>query len=163
MWIQYVGKTSQTLRSRFNNHRARLKQMYDLFLYNHFNSDNHCHADISLMPIEEVCLESGDRVTLAKKLSEREEYWYKELCSVYPYGLNDNVTGLGNVSRKLGQGVIIYTLFNKHPRKFRIREAKRVGQKWSFMLIRNEFESLLACYNTMSFSFKLHWAYLKNV
>ena len=29
--IQYVGKTSQTLKSCFNNHRARLKQMCDIF------------------------------------------------------------------------------------------------------------------------------------
>ena len=29
--VQYVGKTSQTLRSRFNNHRARLKQIVIYF------------------------------------------------------------------------------------------------------------------------------------
>ena len=153
--VQYVGKTSQTLRSRFNNHRTRLKQMCDLFLYNHFNSDGHCHTDILLMPIEKVCLEPGDRMTLAKKLSEREEYWYRELCSVYPYGLNDNVAGVGNVSHKLGQGVVIYTLFNKQPRKFRVRQTKRVRQKRSFMHIQNELERLIACYKGVSFSFKL--------
>ena len=30
--VQYVGKTSQTLHSRLNNHRNRLKQMLNLYL-----------------------------------------------------------------------------------------------------------------------------------
>lgn len=33
--VQYIGKTSQTLRSRLNNHRNRLKQLCDLYLYVH--------------------------------------------------------------------------------------------------------------------------------
>ena len=50
--IQYIGKTCQTLRSRFNNHRSKLKQLCDLYLYNHFNSDGHNIEDIRIMPIE---------------------------------------------------------------------------------------------------------------
>ena len=48
------------------------------------------------MPIEEVTVEPEDQMTLADKLSAREEFWYRELCSVYPYGLNDNVYKVGN-------------------------------------------------------------------
>ena len=44
--IQYVGKTSQTLRSRMNNHGNRLKQLYNFYLYNHFNSDGHSLDEI---------------------------------------------------------------------------------------------------------------------
>ena len=82
--VQYVGKSNQTLRTRFNNHCARLKQMCDIFLYNHFNPDNH---DITIMPIEEVTVEREDQMSLADKLSAREKFWYRELCSVYPYGI----------------------------------------------------------------------------
>ena len=39
--IQYVGETSQALRSRMNNHRQRLNKMCDLFLYQHFCSNGH--------------------------------------------------------------------------------------------------------------------------
>ena len=45
------------------------------------------------MPIEEVVLEPGDSLTLPNKRLQREEFWYRELCTVYPYGLNDNVKG----------------------------------------------------------------------
>ena len=71
-----------------NNHRNRLKQQCDLYLYNHFNSDRHCIDDMNIMPIEEVTLTSSDNVT---QVLTREEFWYRELCSIYPYGLNDNV------------------------------------------------------------------------
>ena len=123
--IQYVGKTSQTLRCRVNNHHNRLKQLCDLYLYNHFNSDGHTIADLQIMPIEEVSLTTRDNVTLASKLLNREEYWIKEIGCLYPYGLNDNIRQLGNISDKLGQGLIVYSLFNKHNRKYRKRSGKR--------------------------------------
>ena len=111
--IQYVGKTSQTLRCRVNNHRNRLKQVhvYDLYLYNHFNSDGHTIADLQIMPIEEVSLKASD-ISLASKLLNREEYWIKEIGCLYPYGLNDNIRQLGNISDKLGQGLIVYKCKN---------------------------------------------------
>ena len=71
------------------NHRNRLKQFCGLYLYHHFNSDSHTLDDISIMPIEEVGLEPGDSMTLPSKRLQREEFWYRELCTVYPYGLND--------------------------------------------------------------------------
>ena len=37
--VQYVGETSQKLRSRFNNHRNTLKSMANLYLYSQFSSD----------------------------------------------------------------------------------------------------------------------------
>ena len=53
------------------------------------------------MPIEAVFHSPEDTTTIGSKLLSREEFWYKELVSIYPYGLNDNVKQLGNVSKKL--------------------------------------------------------------
>ena len=45
---------------------------------------------------------------------------------MYPYGLNDSVKGVGNVSKRSeGDGLIVYTLFNKHDRKFKKRTRQR--------------------------------------
>ena len=63
--IQYVRKTSQKLRSRFNNHRNRLKKLTNLYLYHHFSSDGHSVDDMSIFPIEE--LTSSDRVSAVAK------------------------------------------------------------------------------------------------
>ena len=123
--IQYVGETSQALRSRMNNHRQRLNQMCDLFLYQHFCSSGHSEDDITIMPIEEVSLEEGECLSLASKRLQREEYWYKELATIYPYGLNDNVKNLGNVSKKGTENIVVWSFFNKKPRKFTKRSQKR--------------------------------------
>ena len=69
--VKYVGKTSQTLRSRLNNHRNRIKNCA------------HTVHDISIMPIEEVVLGPEDNVTLASKLLDREDFWMRELRSVW--------------------------------------------------------------------------------
>ena len=47
---------------------------------------------------------------MASKLLDREDFWMRELCSiVYPYGLNDNVRGLGNISKLIDQDFIPFS------------------------------------------------------
>ena len=53
------------------------------FLYQHFCSNDHNEDDITIMPTEEVSLEEGERLSLASKQLQREEYWYKELLSLW--------------------------------------------------------------------------------
>ena len=89
--IQYVGETGQSLRKRLNNHRNRLKKLSCQYLYKHFNSDGHTEDDINIVPIEEVELTPTDKISLSANRLEREDFWYRKLCTVYPYGLNDNV------------------------------------------------------------------------
>ena len=93
------------------------------------------------MPIEEVVLEQTDGTTLhvPSKRLQREEYWYRELCSVYPYGLNDNVRGVGNVS-KSDERLIVYTLFNKQKRKFRKHRLQRKKRKVNVNIVEEYIE-----------------------
>ena len=60
------------------------------------------------MPIEEVSLEEGECLSLASKWLQREEYWYKELATVYHYGLSDNIKNLGSISKKGTENVVVY-------------------------------------------------------
>ena len=159
--VQYVGETSQTLRARFNNHRNRLKQLCGLYLYHHFNSDGHSLDDINIMPIEEVVLEQTDGMTLPSKRLQREEYWYRELCSVYPYGLNDNVRGVGNVS-KSDERLIVYTLFNKQKRKFRKRRLQRKKRKVNVNTVEEQLKSRLNKYKSIDFTLSIR-AYVLNL
>ena len=115
--VQYVGETSQTLRSRFNNHRNRLKRLCGLYLYHHFSSDGHTLNDISIMPIEEVVLQRNEGINLTSKRLQREEYWCKELCTVFSYGLNDNVKGLENESSNSDDSLVMFTLFERKYKK----------------------------------------------
>ena len=125
----HVRETRQIFRCRFNNHRSRLKQLCGLYLYHHFSSDGHTLDDISIMPIEEVVLEAIDVISLPSKRLQREEYWYRELCTVCPYGLNDNIEGIGNVCSRTDDGLVVFELLNKQKRKFRNRTAHRKRRK----------------------------------
>ena len=91
--------------------------MCDLFLYQHFCSNDHSEDDIAIMPIEEVSLEEGECLSLASKQLQREEYWYKELATIYHYRLNDNVKKVGNVSKKGTENIAVWALFNKKDHK----------------------------------------------
>ena len=95
------------------------------FLYQHFCLNDHNEDDITIMLIEEITLEEGGCLSLASKRLQREEYWYKELATIYPYGLNDNVKNLGNISKKGTENVVVWSLFNEKPRKFKRRTQKR--------------------------------------
>ena len=64
------------------------------------------------MPIEEVLVTVDDNTNIASKLLK---FWIKEISSIYPYGLNDNIRSPGQHFKKLGQGLVctLY-LVNKH-------------------------------------------------
>ena len=66
-----------------NNHRNRLKELSELYLYQHFSSDGHTLDDLLIMPIEEIQVLEGECITLAAKRLQREEYWYKEHISLW--------------------------------------------------------------------------------
>ena len=104
--IQYVGETGQELRRRMNNHRNRIKSLQPQPLYKHFNSDGHSLDDLTIQPIEEVVLEPGENMSIHSKRLVREDFWMRELKTIQPYGLNDNVKGVGNKSKHYVEPVV---------------------------------------------------------
>ena len=87
--IQYVGKTKQRLKQRYGGHKHCCKLKNDQILYKHFNTD--CKFENAKFCIIERTTEND--------LLSREDYWMKELMSVYPFGLNDQVTQVGNMTK----------------------------------------------------------------
>ena len=104
--IQYVGEMGQELRRRMNNHRNRIKNLQPQPLYKHFNSDGHSLDDLTIQPIEEVVLEPGENMSIHSKRLAREDFWMREIKTIQPYGLNDNVKGVGNISKHYVEPVV---------------------------------------------------------
>ena len=63
-----------------------------------------------IMPIEKID-DMGTKLASTSKRLEREDYWCRE-CTDYPYGLNDNVRGMGNIS-KMKTDMVVNRLFHK--------------------------------------------------
>ena len=150
--IQYVGETSQKLRNRLNNHRSSLKKLPNLYLYHHFSSDGHSEDDISIMPIEKIT-QDDDRASITSVRLQREDYWCRELCTYYPYGLNDNVRGIGNVSKK--PGLVVNELFNRRDRRFRKRNGHRHRKRLDVNDITSRLENCLHEYKSCFFVFRI--------
>ena len=79
-------------------------------------------------------------ISLPSLKLHREEYWYPMLYMVYPYGLNDNVKGVVNVSSRSDDGLEVYELFNKQKRTFRNRTAHRKRRKVDSRVVGSDSE-----------------------
>lgn len=89
--LQYIGQTKQCLRDRLNGHRNKIKQnLLKTPIVSHFNLPNHTFDNLKIQFIENVLDESI--------ILERELFWIKTLQTISPFGLNDNISGFGNVS-----------------------------------------------------------------
>ena len=103
--IQYVGETSKQLNHRMNGHRSSFGKK-DLLIAKHFSGEDNCNiTHFTVKPIELIQNESN---TYRK---ERESFWIKELRTVVPYGLNNNLDGYNwnnNVENR-----IVGTIFNR--------------------------------------------------
>ena len=110
-----------------NNHRANIKSLKPQFLYKHFTSDGHRLEDMFVQPIESIVVAPNEQTSTYSKRLEREEFWIRELKTAYPYGLNDNIRGVGNISKQNDE-LIVWKFFNKHS-KTRKRKSKRPSRK----------------------------------
>ena len=70
-------------------------------------------------------------------------YTAEHILATYPYGLNDNVRGVGNVL-KSDESLIVYTLFNKQKRKFRKRTLQRKKRKVNVNIVEEQLKSRLS-------------------
>ena len=97
--VQYVGLTTQEIKNRFSQHKSKIKHnSLNTFLCNHFNSKDHSYLDCNVQIIDYLENTSQlDKIAIVKQLSQMENYWIKTLNSVYPYGLNDRILGLGDI------------------------------------------------------------------
>ena len=87
--ICYVGQTKRRLKDRVLEHlRSIAKNESGSYLVKHFNLQGHSVNDFTVH-IAEKC--NGN-------LFDAELFWIKLLNSAFPFGLNDNIKGFGNIS-----------------------------------------------------------------
>ena len=103
-----------------------------------------------IMPIEEITSSISQRA----RWLEREDNWCRELCTVYLYGLNDNVRKVGNVSKR-GGDIVVNTLFNKQPHKYRKRPPHRHRKKFDIDNLADQAGALFSDYKSCNFCFTL--------
>ena len=87
--LLYVGETGTTLYERFQNHLSAINSPSNSEpIPSHFNSNDHTVDDVRIIGIEKL-----KRVDILLR-KQRESFWIKKLCTLYPNGLNQNL-GIG--------------------------------------------------------------------
>ena len=93
---QYLGETKQKLSKRLSGHRSAIKKHANTFIAKHFNQPGYSVADILIQPIEKIELLPGEL---------DEDVTITIIGTVYPYGLNDRLQSVGNVSKNLKNNI----------------------------------------------------------
>ena len=128
---QYVGETKKKVSERLSGHRSSIKKHANTFIAKHFNLPGHSIDDIRIQPIEHITQRPGETeqdVTIRRL--DRERFWMLELATVYPYGLNDRLQHVGNISNSSFQsGINVFNLFNRHTRRKRSHGRRRNSRR----------------------------------
>ena len=94
---QYIGETGRPLHLRMNGHRTTVRKKEGI-RGRHFAKEGH---NFRINIIERLVAVQGESEhDLRMRREERELFWQKELGTIWPFGLNDRVKGIGNVSKK---------------------------------------------------------------
>jgi len=119
---QYVGQTTQRLHIRVSGHRNNIKNNRKI-IGRHFAQEGH---HMSIQVIEKMYRVQGENDSaFTQRILERESYWMRELGTIFPYGLNDHVRGVGCMSGQQNQSRHVGLLLNNHKRSRRSHGHKK--------------------------------------
>ena len=100
-------------------HRSGINNNLPTCLYTHFNGPHHSILNMKVRILEKIYHPSNSSKLSRSYRKQREHYWMTELGTAMPYGCNDNILGVGNLSSPRGNRVNVMGLFNSHVRRRR--------------------------------------------
>ena len=108
--MKYVGMSVNSVRKRMYGHRGNLVAGKEPHLMQYHFTKVHQPSDMSIQIID-----IGEN---SKVLREKENYWMRELNTIYPYGMNDrtDIKGIHDAYDHVmnsTSNVTIYSVFNK--------------------------------------------------
>ena len=110
----YVGETKGQLNNRFqiNDNGGQL-------LYRHSNQPDHSIVSMRVFIIEKIYHHTNSPTLSTHFRRQREEFWIKTLGTASPYGCNDNISSIGNLTNPLCSNTNVMTLFPSLSRRKR--------------------------------------------
>ena len=124
----YVGETKGRLNTRMNGHRFEINNGGNQLLYQHFNQPDHSVLSMKVRLLEKIYHPTNNPTLSTPYRLQREDYWIKELCTASPYGCNDKVVGVGNLSSPNCSHLNTLQLFNKNKRDRRSHGHRRYNK-----------------------------------
>ena len=125
----HVSETGRSLRSRINGHRAGIIKDGQSLLYKHFRLPGHSGADMKVQILEKIYHSSENSVNIRLHRRLRELHWINELGTAAPYGCNDQIKGVGNLSGPSRKHTNVLGIFNKEQRPKRSHGHRHYNKK----------------------------------
>ena len=94
----------------------------------HFHQPDHPVNDMTVKILEKV-YHSSENPTLLTSVCRTELFWIKELGTAKPYGFNDQIKGVGNLSSISCKKTNIYSLFDKQLRQQRSHGKRHYNKR----------------------------------
>ena len=86
---QYVGKAETSFNLRLNNHRKDVKKPDSIMACKHFQKNGHnFNKHAKFIIIDQLTNTTKSKEILTQRLIERENFWIQKLETLYPKGLN---------------------------------------------------------------------------
>ena len=123
--LLYVGETKGQLNTRMNGHRFNINNNGQQLLYQHFNQADHSILSMKVRILEKIYHRTNNPTLSTPLRRKREEYWIKELGCATPYGCNDKIDSLGNLSSPGCDSTNVLNLFNRSTRRPRSHGHRR--------------------------------------
>ena len=120
--LKYVGRTNHAISRRLALHRANIVAKTEGPAMLHHFTKIHQPSDMIIKAIE-VCSKAD--------IKERERFWFRELNTAFPYGLNDRIDNppiqdaYSYTINNTSNNHTVYETFNKEPS----RRTKRAGRQ----------------------------------
>jgi tripartite motif-containing protein 2/3 len=127
----YVGETKAflgSLQKRISGHRFQINNGgIQLLLYKHFNSPDHCILSMRVRILEKIYHHTNSPTLSTPFPRQREDFWIKTLGTAFPYGCNDNIANVGNLTAPQTVNVNVMRLL-PHRERRRSSHGHRIQQ-----------------------------------
>ena len=102
-----------------NGHRSGINTNKFPAIYQHFNQADHSILSMKVRILEKVYHPSNHPGLSTPERRRKEEYWIRELGTAMPYGCNDKIDSIGNLSSPKCSDVNVMRIFNESTRRKR--------------------------------------------
>lgn len=126
--IVYVGETKGQLNKRISGHRFQINHGGNQLLYRHFNLPDHSVLSMKVRILEKIYHPTNNPNLSTPYRRKREEYWIRQLGTATPYGCNDHIDSIGNLTSPGCQSVNVLNLFDQTPRRHRSHGKRKYNR-----------------------------------
>ena len=122
----YVWETKGELRKRMNEHRSQINNGGNQLLYRHFNLPDHSVHSMKVRILKKIYHPTNKPINSCTHFRQkREEHWIRQLGTAAPYGCNDHIDSIGNLTSPGCQEIHFLNLFGRTSRRHRSHGSRR--------------------------------------